>query len=1142
MTSWQDKLTDFAFRAATHSPDGHVSTQLPGREDGIADAYRHVLGAAEMARKLYFGGGHAELYGLANEIKNFESSVEQRYMDLWNNDIGIQIGNHVRANNGTWNDVVNLTQEYFGKALDGFVPSDITSSNSSWDEKPNGALVLTQNITLDNGLVLKGLSVLDVSEWSGNPLDDNGNELSNADSNLPDANGNWLNNFVPETFNYDSSYSMSTPVTFLGNGHFTEINGKITYITDQASGLSHSEIMNQMGSEFERIANASTNQDASAFANVGITIDHNNELRDYHIHIGSDNTDSYNLSEDYHIIEEDVVGGNDIISYSSLQGTEGVSVDLGVGNAYVGAVTGQAKDLFTNIENVVGSDNNDTIWGNDVDNLLEGRDGADEIRGFQGDDTIDAGEGNNSVEGGNGADSITAGTGNDVIYANEAFATDTDADYIDGGAGNDTIYGSGGNDTLIGGAGDDVLSSKGDATLMGGAGVDYYTAKAGDVIIDTDGGRVNNIEFVYTGELLWRSGSGVNPFAVVGNDLRVYTDVTVQSAPADEYFTIQNFTNDGSWGFTIPQAYYDAENPNIIDANGESAPTNDVNPENSSTPLSQPSEGHPNENPSVSNPTINAHSSNQHEHGYTNAVNYFIASLGFDTQEGGAAEDIYEWDSGNNHDEIIESGGTTDRIILSNLNASDVVTERFGDDVRIRVIATNETLTVKDHFVSSAREVETLEYADGTTLNLAVAANGMSDINEYASGTTGADMLEGNGGNDTLYGSRGNDMLIGGLDDDILQGDRHDDTYQWAAGDGNDTIIESSAYNGGNDTLHLTGGITLTDLDIYGSTSQDVLITYLATGEVITLQNQVTSTDVEQLLFDDATTFDLNSYEWRGSLGADSLQAGAGADAIVGLNGDDTLYGGNGNDTLTGGIGDDTLKGHRQDDHYKWSVGDGNDTIIESSAYNGGNDTLQLGAGITAAHLDIYANAGKDLMITHIPTNETITITDQYAGYDVETLLLDDGTTVNLLQTVEWRGTVGNDTISGTSGSDDLMFGYGGNDSLYGSSGNDTLNGGSGNDTLYGYKGDDVYVWQSGDGNDLFKESNTSNGGADIIELVGGIVETDLSFAQNGYDLEITHTPSNEIITIYKHYSSDNDYKIETIQFDDGSIFDLVGI
>lgn len=95
-------------------------------------------------------------------------------------------------------------------------------------------------------------------------------------------------------------------------------------------------------------------------------------------------------------------------------GLFGVDVDLKDGRTAGTARDGWGTvDTIRNIENVEGSDMNDTIRGNAVANHLEGRDGNDlldgrggndQLYGADGNDTLIGGAGNNYLEGGSGAD------------------------------------------------------------------------------------------------------------------------------------------------------------------------------------------------------------------------------------------------------------------------------------------------------------------------------------------------------------------------------------------------------------------------------------------------------------------------------------------------------------------------------------------------------------------------------------------------------------------------------------------------------------------------------------------------------------------------------------------------------------------
>jgi Ca2+-binding RTX toxin-like protein len=183
---------------------------------------------------------------------------------------------------------------------------------------------------------------------------------------------------------------------------------------------------------------------------------------------------------------------------------------------------GGGTDTLVNVQNVTGSDLNDSLVGSAGDNVLIGGAGEDGFRGNAGDDTIIGGLGNDTINGGRGADSLVGGEGSDLLSFTTAASgvvadlvnggsagdaagdvyldferligsrhgdvlrADGGANRLDGGDGNDLLEGRGGADTLRGDAGDDTLDGgDGDDTLDGGAGVNIasYTSAGSGVTV-----------------------------------------------------------------------------------------------------------------------------------------------------------------------------------------------------------------------------------------------------------------------------------------------------------------------------------------------------------------------------------------------------------------------------------------------------------------------------------------------------------------------------------------------------------------------------------------------------------------------------------------------------------------------------------
>ena len=178
--------------------------------------------------------------------------------------------------------------------------------------------------------------------------------------------------------------------------------------------------------------------------------------------------------------------GTDTVSY--LLAVSAIALNLNFGGT-LGDATG---DNYISIEQVFGSNFNDTIIGSSSDDVLHGEGGDDTVLGGAGDDFVYGGigndvlkgnTGNDEIWGGAGADHILGGDGDDIMYGedgddliNSGIGNDT----VDGGNGDDRLFGLDGNDTLIGGIGDDILTGgNGNDILFGGAGADVLNGGAG---------------------------------------------------------------------------------------------------------------------------------------------------------------------------------------------------------------------------------------------------------------------------------------------------------------------------------------------------------------------------------------------------------------------------------------------------------------------------------------------------------------------------------------------------------------------------------------------------------------------------------------------------------------------------------------
>lgn len=236
---------------------------------------------------------------------------------------------------------------------------------------------------------------------------------------------------------------------------------------------------------------------------------------------------------------------------------------------------------------------------------------------------------------------------------------------------------------------------------------------------------------------------------------------------------------------------------------------------------------------------------------------------------------------------------------------------------------------------------DTLSSTGGTNI-----LNGLEDI----------DTITGGIGNDTIYGFEGNDIINGGAGHDYIVAGRGDDVIH--GGSGNDTVYgyfgNDLIYGGtGNDFLYSQQG----DDEVYGEDGND----HVRGGS-----------GVDMLEGNDGDDYML------GDEGNDSIYGGNGSDRIFGSDDNDTIYGGaerdflyagNGDDTVYGGDGDDQIRGDLGNDQLFGDAGkdrigaDGGDDYIEGGAdYDTifGNDGVDEIVGSSADYVN--AGAGDDIL------------------------------------------------------------------------------------------------------------------------------------------------------------------------------------
>ena len=737
---------------------------------------------------------------------------------------------------------------------------------------------------------------------------------------------------------------------------------------------------------------------------------------------------------------------------------------------------------------------------------------------------------NDTLTGGNFGDTLTGNDGNDVI---------------DGGAGNDTLKGNSGNDTLIGGKGNDRLEgSYGDDTYIWNLGDGF------DTIYDYNGGNTDNDTIKF--------GEGISfedlSFERDGNSLIIYVN------------------NDKTQGIKIKDYYSSYSQVEKLEfADGtivETSSVSIVEPEEPSENAGQTISGTSDDDiliGSDGDDTINA------EDGY----NDITGGKGNDIISAGYDRDTFYYNLGDGYDKITDLGGRDQIIFGDGISKENISFYRKNDNLIISINDDfSQGIEIIDFFRNNDNRIENIKFADNSTLRLTTGLIlKTNELDGSITGTVEDDTLIGNIGENNLNGSSGDDILNGGKGNDTLDGDVGNDTYIWNLGDDIDTIRDTAGLN----TIKFGENISFDDLTFKQDGNNLRLIVKNDISQGIIIQDHFSSNNINNnyhpitiFEFSDGSKFDFRennitlTYDNRaetitGNIGDNIIDAQGGDDTITTYGGDDIINGGagddeissgNGNDIITGGSGNDIINGEAGNDTYIWNLGDGMDTITDSSGF----DKIKFGEGITSANLSFFKQGNNLLIFINDNHQEGIIINRYFEGsYNIELLEFTDGSSINLSQSLDIKlgdtgesidGTIYNDTITGGDGNDTINGGNGddtlsdgiGEDTMSGGDGADIISGGTGDDTIDGGAGNDTYIWNLGDGMDTITDSQ----GTDKIVFGEGISYDDLSFSQTNSDLYINvQNMPNQGLLIKNYFASGNSNRIETLEFSNGNLFDL---
>jgi len=725
--------------------------------------------------------------------------------------------------------------------------------------------------------------------------------------------------------------------------------------------------------------------------------------------------------------DDTLAGGNGNDTADYLSAGAGVTVALATMTAQ--ATGGSGSDTLTGIENLVGSDFNDSLTGDGNANIIEGGLGNDTLTGGSGTDTVrylNAGAGVTvnlavaTAQATGAAGTDTLATFENLVGSawDDVLTGSTSANVLTGGNGNDMLNGGAGNDTLDGGASSDTASYADAASFVqvnlatsgaqstGGSGSDTLTG-----IENLIGSAFNDMLTGTTGDNILDGGAGSDTasYAAAASGVTVNLSVTTAqntgAMGSDTLLAIENVTG---------SAYDD-----VLTGNGH--------------------------------------------------ANTLSGGAGNDSIEGGAGNDVIDGAGGND-----TLGGGDGDDLLTGYSGTDAFNGGAGTDT-VSYATTSGGITLNLALTTA----QAVGGGMGTDTVTSVENIVGSTYGDSFTGTSGANGIDGGAGNDTLTGADGDDVLVGGDGNDTLNGGNGADTASWtnavsavtvslaagtaSGGAGSDTLsgieqLIGSAWNdtligdGGNNAIDgglgddaLTGGGGV-DTAVYGAATSAVTAS-LAAGTASGGAGSDTLAGFESLTgsaYDDMLTGDAGDNAIGGGAGHDSLDGGAGNDTLDGSAGIDTASwagaaaavtvslaagtasGGGGSDTLTaienvtGSAFGDSLTGDGSDNAIM--AGDGND-LVEGG---GGNDALNGGSGSDIAS---YAGAAAAVIVSLAAGTVS-------GGAGSDTLTGFEGLT----------GSAFGDALTGDGG-DNAIVGGAGDDLIEGGAGNDTLNGGADTDT-----------------------------------------------------------------------------------------------
>ena len=573
----------------------------------------------------------------------------------------------------------------------------------------------------------------------------------------------------------------------------------------------------------------------------------------------------------------------DTVSYAKMK--TGVEVTLGEGG-------------ITNIENLIGTDENDTLVGDAGNNVINGLDGADSLSGgTDGNDTVSYEHSDRRVSVDiSGTDTASGG------HAQGDTLTDGTFENITGSAHDDILTGDGNANVLKGLGGDDeLIGNAGSDTIEGGAGSD-----------EMDGGT-----------------SDASTTEAADNGADTEPD-TLSYASSDEGVTANLATHTYAGGHAEGdeiEVQRDAFDP---DGDGDGDPVDVSTFEN------------------LTGSMHNDRLTGDHR------MNTIMGGDGDDTISGGGAMDVLHGGKG---DDNIRGNAGGDHLIggpgADRLDGGEMPGERDN----MVDAATDGRDNDGDGLIDAADtdgegDMVAAEY-DWAVYRPAMMGVTV-DLSENR-GTGGDAMGDRLIGIELIWGSTHDDTILASADEDtfdIVHGDAGADTMSYAA---SETRVVVDLANDVHHTTAIATQATADDPIVFiglpdgtdpaesqiavgvggtgdAATNVGTAATNGAFGDRLASIENLTGSD-----HNDTLGGDENPNVLKGGGGNDTLTGGdegitGAGDMLYGGAGRDTLDGDGGNDTLNGGAGDDDLTGGDGNDTFVFAAGHGDDVITDAIA------------------------------------------------------------------------------------------------------------------------------------------------------------------------------------------------------------------